>query len=163
MATGLGKVSFHSSPKERQCKECSKYCTIVLIPHGSKVMLKMLQVRLQQYVNCELSDVQAGFRKGRGPRDQLPTYVGLSKKQESSRETFTSALLPMPKPLTVWITTICGKLLKRWDHQTTLPVSWEICMQVKKQQLEQDLEQQTGSKSGKECIKAVYCHPDYLN
>jgi len=86
-------------------------------------MLKILQARLQQYVNCELSDVQAGFRKGRGTRDQLPTYVGLSKKQESSRETFTSALLPMPTPLTVWITTICGKLLKRWDHQTTLPVS----------------------------------------
>ena len=71
VATGLEKISFHSSPKERQCKECSKYCTIALIPHGSKVMLKMLQVRLQQYVNPELPDVEAEFRKGRGNRGQI--------------------------------------------------------------------------------------------
>ena len=74
----------------------------------------------------------------------------------------TSALLTMPKPLTVWITTDCGKFLKWWDYQTTWPASWEICMQVKKQQLELDMEQQTGSKSGKEYVKAVYCHPTYL-
>ena len=116
-------------------------------------MLKMLQARLQQYVNHELPDVQAGFRKGRGTRDQMPTYIGSSKKQESSRKTSTSVLLTMPKPLTVWITTNCGKFLKRWEHETTLPASWEICMQVKKQQLEVDMEQQTGSKSGKEHVK----------
>ena len=69
VATGLEKVSFHSSPKERPCKECSKYRTIALISHASKVMLKILQARLQQYMNCELPDVQAGFRKGRGPRN----------------------------------------------------------------------------------------------
>ena len=68
----------------------------------------------------------------------------------------------MPKALTMWTTTNFGKLLKRWDYQTTWPASWEICMQVKKQQLELDMEQQTGSKSGKEYVKVVYCHPDYL-
>ena len=93
---------------------------------------------------------------------KLPTSIGSLKKQESSRETSTSALLTMPKPLTVWITTNCGKFLKRWEYQTTWPASWEICMQVKKQQLELDMEQQIGSKSGKEYVKAVYCHPAYL-
>ena len=68
----------------------------------------------------------------------------------------------MPKPLTVWITTNCGKFLKRWEYQTTWPASWEICLQVRKQQLELDMEQQTGSKLGKEYVKAVYCHPAYL-
>ena len=68
----------------------------------------------------------------------------------------------MPKPLTVWITANYGKFLKKWEYQTTLPASWEICTQVKKQQLELDMEQQTGSKSGKEYIKAVYCHAAYL-
>ena len=68
----------------------------------------------------------------------------------------------MPKPLTVWITTNCGKFLKRWECQTILPASWEIYMQVKKQQLELDMEQQTDSKLGKEHIKAIYCHPAYL-
>ena len=125
-------------------------------------MLKILQARLQQYVNHELSDVQAGFRKGRGTRDQIANICWIIKKQESSRKTSTSALLTMPKPLTVWITTNCGKFWKRWEYQTTWPDSWEISMQVKKQQLELDIEQQTGSKSGKECIKAVYCHRAYL-
>ena len=85
---------------------------------------------------------------------------GSLKKQESSRIISTSALLTTPKPLTVWTTTNCGKFWKRWDYQTTWAASWEICMQVRKQQLE--LEQQTGSKSGKEYVKAVYCHPAYL-
>ena len=71
VATGLEKVSFHSSPKERKCQKCSNYRTIALIPHASKVMLKILQVRLQQYINHELTDVQAGFKKGRGTRDQI--------------------------------------------------------------------------------------------
>ena len=76
----------------------------------------------------------------------LPTSTGSPKKQESSKKTSTSALLTMPKPLTVWITINCGKFLKRWEYQTTWPASWEICMQIKKQQLEPDMEQQTGSK-----------------
>ena len=145
---GLEKVNFHSNPKEGQCQECSNYCTIALISHASKVMLKILQARLQQYVNRELPDVQAGFRKGRGPMIKLPTSVGSLKKQESSKKKkkSTSALLTMPKPLTVWITKNCGKFWKRWVYQTTLPASWEICMQVKKQQLELDMEQKSGSK-----------------
>ena len=103
------------------------------------------------------------LEKAKEPEIKLPTSVGSSKKQESSRKTSTSALLTMPKSLTVWITTNYGKLLKRWEYQTTLPASWEICMQVKKQQLEPDMEQQTGSKSEKEYVKAVYFHLDYLN
>ena len=96
-------------PKKGNAKECSNYCTIALISHASKVMLKFLQGRLQQYMNCELSDFQAGFRKSRGTRDHIATSVGSSKKQESSRKkTSTFALLTMPKLLTVWITTNCG-------------------------------------------------------
>ena len=95
------------------------------------------------------------------PEIKLPS-VGSTKKQESSRKTSTSVLSTMPKPLTVWISTNCGKFLKRWECQITLPAYWEICMQVKKQQLDLDMEQQTGSKSGKEYVKAVYCHPAYL-
>ena len=113
-------------------------------------------------MNCELPHVQAEFRKGRGTRDQIDNIHWIIKKQESSRKTSTSALLTIPKPLTVWITTNCGKFFKRWEYQTTWPASWEICMQVKKQELELDMEQQTGSKSGKEYVKAVYCHPAYL-
>ena len=109
VATGLEKVSFHSNPKERQCKECSNYRTIALISHASKVMLKILQAWLQQYVNRELPDVQAGFRKAEEPEIKLSTSTGSWKKQESSRKTSTSALLTMPKPLTVWITINCGK------------------------------------------------------
>ena len=96
-------------PKKGNAKECSNYCTIALISHASNVMLKILQARLQQYVNCELPDVQAGFRKGRGTGDQIATSAGSWKKQESSRKTSISALLTMPKPLTMWITTNCGK------------------------------------------------------
>ena len=102
------------------------------------------------------------LEKAEEPEIKLPTSAGSSKKQESSRITYISALLTMPKPLTVWITTNYGKFFKRWGHQTTWPASWEICMQVKKQQLELDTEKQTGSKLGKEYIKAVYCHPAYL-
>jgi len=102
------------------------------------------------------------LEKAEEPEIKLPPSVGSSKKQKSSRKTSISALLTMPKPLTVWITTNCEKLFKRWGYQTPWPASWEICMQVKKQQLELDMEQQTGSKSGKEYIKAVYCHPAYL-
>ena len=100
---------FISIPKKGNAKECSNYRTITLISHASKVMLKILQARLQQYVNRELPDVQAGFRKGRGTRDQISTSAGSLKKQKSSRKTSISALLTMPKPLTVWITINCGQ------------------------------------------------------
>ena len=122
------------------------YHTIALISHASKVMLKILQARLQQYMNRELPDVQADLEKAEEPEIKLPTSAGSSKKQESFRKTSISALLAMLKPLTVWITINCGKFWKRWEYQTTWPASREICMQVRKQQLELDMEQQTGSK-----------------
>ena len=96
-------------PKKCNAKECSNYCTPALISHTSKVMLEILQDRLQQYVNCELPDVQADFRKGRGTRDQILATSAGSKKQESSRKTSISAFLAMLKPLTVWITINCEK------------------------------------------------------
>ena len=102
------------------------------------------------------------FKKAKEPEIKLPTSAGSSKKQESSRKTSISALLTMQKPLIVWTTISCGKFWKRWEYQTTWPASWEICMQVTKHQLELDMEQQTGSKSGKEYVKTVYCHPAYL-
>ena len=96
--------------KKGNAKERSNYCTIALISHANKVMFKILQARLQQYVNCELSDVQ---EKAEEPEIKLPTSAGSWKKQESSRKTSVSAVLTMPKPLTVWITINCGKFLKR--------------------------------------------------
>ena len=101
-------------PRKGSAKECSNYHTIALISHASKVMLKILQARLQQYMNCELSDVQAGFRKGRGTQDQIANIQIANnsrslKKHVSSRKISTSALLTMPKPLPVWITINCGK------------------------------------------------------
>ena len=138
-------------PKKGNAKECSNYHTSELISHPSKVMLKIFQARLQQYMNREPPDVQPGFRKalkkGLKKADiKLPISVGSQKKQESYRKTFTSASLTMLKLLTVWITTSCGKFFKRWEYQTTLPASWEICIQVKKQELELDMEQWTSSK-----------------
>ena len=103
-------------------------------------MLKILQARLQQYVNRELPDVP-DLEKEEEPEIKLPASIGSWKKQESSRKTSTTAVLTMPKPLIVWITTNCGKFSKRWEYQTTWPASWEICMQVRKQQLELDMEQ----------------------
>ena len=133
-------------PKKGNAKEYSNYHTIALISHTSKVMLKILQVRLQQYVNHQLQTFKLDLEKAEKPEIKLLTSIGSSKKQENSRKTSTSALFTRPKPLTVWITTNCGKFWKRWEYQTTWPASWEICVQVKKQQLEPDMEQQTGSK-----------------
>ena len=133
-----------------------------LIAHGSKVMLKMLQARLQQYVNRELPDVKAGFRKVRGTRDQIANIRCIIEKARNSRKISTSSLLTTPEPLTMWIRTNCGKFFRRWECQTTLPSSWEICIQVKKQQLEPNMEQWSGSSLGKESVKAVYFHPAHL-
>ena len=101
VATGLEKVSFHPNLKERQCQKMFKLPQTALISHASKVMLKILQARLQQYVNHELADVQAEFRKGRRTRDQIANIHWIIEKQESSRKTSTSALLTMPMPLTM--------------------------------------------------------------
>ena len=142
-----GKRSvFIPIPKKGNAKKCSNYCTTALISHASKVMLNILQARLQQYVNHELPDVQTGFRKGRGTRHQIGNICWIIRKARVPEKTSTSALLTTPKPLIVWITINCGKFLKTWEYQTTFPASWEICVQVRKQQLELDMEQQTGSK-----------------
>ena len=106
--------------------------------------------------NDGLDEAQSGIKKS---NCQHPLH---HQKSKSSRKTSISALLNMPKPLTVWIAINCGKFWKRWDYLTDCPASWEICMQVRKQQLELDMEQQTGSKLGKEYDRAVYCHPAYL-
>ena len=103
------RAVFISIPKKDNPKECLNYHTIALISHASKVMLKILQVRPQQYMNCEFPDVQAGFRKGRGTRDQIAKIFWIWKKEESSRKTSISALLTVPNSLTVWITINCGK------------------------------------------------------
>ena len=103
-------------PKKGNAKECSNYRTIALISHTNKVMLEILQARVQQYMNHELQIYKLHLEKAEEPEIELPTSVGASKKQESSRKTFTSALLTMPKPLTVWITTNCGKFFKRWEY-----------------------------------------------
>ena len=125
-------------------------------------MLKILQARLQQYVNWELPDVQAGFRKGRGTRDQIANIRWIMEKAREFQKNIYFCFLTMPKPLTVWFTTNCGKFFKRWEHEIILHASWETCMQVKKQQLEPDMDQQTGSKLGKEYVKATYCQSAYL-
>ena len=132
-------------PKKGNAKECSSYCTIALISHASKVMLKILQARLQHTWTVNFQMFKLVLEKAEEPETKLPTSAGWSKKQESSRKASTSALFTMPKPLTVWVTTN-WKILKRWEYQTTWPASWEIYMQVRKQQLELDMEQQTGSK-----------------
>ena len=109
--------------------------------HTTKVMLKIPQGRLQQYMNCELPDVQAGFRKGPGTRDQIANiHLIIEKARElQKKKTYTFALSTTTKPFTVWMTTDCGKFLKRREYQNTLPISWGICMQVKKKQLEPDM------------------------
>ena len=123
-AKGLESV-FILIPKKGNAKECSNYHTVVLISHASKVMLKILQARLQQYVNQELSDVQAGFRTGRGTRDQIANICWIIEKAREfqKRNIYFCLTDYAKKPLTVWITINCGKFLKSWEYQTTLPVS----------------------------------------
>ena len=106
-------------PKKGNAKECSNYCMIALISHASKVMLKILQARLQQYVNRELPDVQAGFRKGRGTRDQIANICWITEKAREFQRNIYFFLLTMPKALTVWITVNCGRFQKGWEYQTT--------------------------------------------
>ena len=147
VATGLERSVFILIPKKDNAKECSNYHTVALISHASTVMLKILQARLQQHVNQEFPDVQTGFRKGRGTRDQIANIHWIIEKAKEFQK--NSSFIDYLKA-SVWITTNCGKSLKRWEYQTTVPASWETCMQAEKQQLEPDMEQQTGSKLGKE-------------
>ena len=162
MATRLEKVSFHSNPKERQCQECSNYHTIALISHASKVMLKILQARLQQYVNREFPDVQAGFRKGRGTRDQIANiHWIIEKPREFQKNVY--CFTDYAKAFDCVDHNKLWKILKEVgipDHFTCLLRNLYVGQE--KQQLELDMKQQTGSKLGREYIKAVYCHPAYL-
>ena len=121
VATGQEKVRFHSSPKKG-----SNNITIALISHASKVMLKILQARLLQYVNHELPDIQAGFRKGRGTRGQIANIRWIMEKAREFQKNIYFCIINYTKPLTMWITTNCGKFFKSWEYQTILPTSWEI-------------------------------------
>ena len=161
VATGLLRLVCIPIPKKGNAKECSNYCTIVLISHASKVN-SPIKLHFNSTWTENFQMFKMYLEKAEEPEIKLPTSIGSLKKQESSIKTSTSALLTMPKPLTVCITTNCGKFFKRWEYQTILPASWEACMQVRRQQLEPDMEQKTGSKSGKEYVKAVYCHLAYL-
>ena len=159
--TGKGKFSFQSQRKamlknvqittqlhssHMLAKKCSKF---------SKLGFKSMSTENFQMLKLDLE-------KAEEPEIKLAASTGSLTNQENSRKTSTSASLTTLKLLTMWITTHCGKFFKSWKYQTTLPASWEICVQVKKQQLELHMEQQTGSKLGKEYVKAVYCPPAYL-
>ena len=157
VATGLEKVSFHFN-----AKECSNYHTIALNSHASKVMLKILQARLQQYMNCEIPEIQAEFRKGRGTRDQIASICWIIERAKDFQKRVYFCFIDYAKAFD------CVDHNKLWEIFKVLAIPdhltcpWEICMQVKKQQLEPDMDQQTGSKLGKEFVKAVYCHPAYF-
>ena len=146
VATGLEKSVFIPIPKKGNARECSNYCTTALISHASKVMLKILQARLQQYVNYELPDIQARFRKGRGMRDQIANICWIIKKAREFQKNIYFCFIDCAKAFDCVDHNKLWKILKEWEYQTTWPASWETCMQVKKQQLERDMEQQTGSK-----------------
>ena len=146
VATGLEKVSFISIPKKGNAKECSNYHTIALFSHTSKAMLKILWARLQQYVNCELPDVQAGFRKGRGTRDQIANICWIMEKAGEFQKNIYFCVIDYAKAFDCVDHNKLWKILKEMGNQTTWPATGEICMQVRKQQLELDMEQQTGSK-----------------
>ena len=134
--------------------------TIVLISHAIKVMLKkIIQASPQQNVNWELRDVQPGFQRG---RDQIASIHWVREKAREFQKNIYFCFTDYAKASYCVDHKNYGKFLKRWEYQTTLPASWEICMWVKKQQLELDMEQLTGSQLGKEDGKAVYCHPAYL-
>ena len=182
-ARAFGKLSIGNNTQKDQFlfqsqrkvipKKCLKYHTIALISKASKVMLKFLQARLQQYVNHELPDVQTGFRKGKWTRDQMANILWIIEKARKFQKNNNLYFIDYAKAFDcVDHSKLCKiiqeiiqeiwKLFSWWEYQTTWPDSWEICMQIKKQQLELDMEQQTGSKLGKEYIKAIYCHPAYL-
>ena len=127
VATGLKKVSFHSNPKERQAKECSNYCTIALMSHASKIMLKILQARLQQYVNHELPDVQAGFRKGRGTRDQIANICWIIKKAREFQKNIYFCFIDYAKAFDCVDHSKLWKILKEMGIPSDLPLEKSVC------------------------------------
>ena len=132
--------------KKGNAKECSNYCTIVLISYTSKVMHKIIQGRLQQYVNWELPGAQSGFRKGRGTRDQIASSHWIVEKAREIQKNIYFCFIDYAKAFDCVDHNKLWKFWKRWEYQTTLPDSCEICMQVRKQQFELDMAQQTGPK-----------------
>ena len=151
--TAKGQFSFQS-----QRKAMPKNVQTTTRLHSSHTLAKKCSEFSKRDFNSMWTEnfqiFKLDLEKAEEPEIKLPTSVGSSKKQENSRK--TSASLIMPKPLTVWITINCGKFWKRWEYQTTWPASWETFLQVKKQQLEPDMEQQTGSKLGMEYVRAIY-------
>ena len=143
------------------CTTVSSWSSFCWLYKATNVMINILQAKRQQYTNCEIPDFQAGFRKGRRTRDQIANICWIIGK---AREFQKKLLLLSWVRQSLWLcgSQQTGKFLKRWKYQTIWPASWEIWMQVKKQQLELDMEQQTVSKSGKEYVKAGYCHPAHL-
>ena len=144
VATGLEKVSFILIPNKGDDKECLNYHTIALISHASKVCLKSLKLGFNSTWTKNFQMYKVDVENAQEPEIKLPTHTGSSKKQEFQKNIYF-CFFEYAKAF-VWITENCGKLFKRWDYQTTWPASWETCMQVRKQQLELDMEQQTGSK-----------------
>ena len=134
----------------------------VFIPIPKNGSAKEWQGRLQQYMNQDIPDVQVGFRKGRGTRDLIANIHWIIEETREFQKKHLYLLYWLSQSLWLHGSQLTGKFWKRWGYQTTLPASWETCMQVKKQQLEPDMEQRTHSKLGKEYIKAGYCHPAYL-
>ena len=127
------------------------------------LMLKILQARLQQYMKQKLPDVQAGFRKfGRGTRGQIANFCWIMEKAREFQKNCYFYFMDYDKAFDCVDSEDCGEFFKRWEYQITWPASWEICIPIKNQQLELVMEQQTGSKSGKEWVKAVYCHYVYV-
>ena len=141
VATGLKRSVFIPIPKKGNAKECSDYCPIALISHASKVMLKILQARLQQYRNWELPDVQAEFRKGRGTKDQIANICWIFEKGREFQKNVYFCFIDYAKAFDCVDHSKFGKFWKRWKYQTTWSASWETYMQVRKQQLELDMEQ----------------------
>jgi len=123
VATGLEKSIFITIPKKGNAKERSTYCTIMLISHTRKLMLKILQARLQQCVNFVLPDLQAGFRKSRGTRDQIASICWTIEKASEFQRNIYFCFIDYAKAFDLWITTNCGKFLKKWEYQATLPAS----------------------------------------
>ena len=158
----MNRSVFIPVPKKDNAKECSNYYRIVLISHASRVMLQILQARLTQYVNWELPGVKLTFREGRGTRHQIANIHWFTENGRVLQKNIYFCSLTMLKPLTVDHKRLENSSRDGRKYQAALLVSWETCMQLKKQQLELDMEQWTGSKLRKEYDKAIYCHPAYL-
>ena len=164
VTTGLEKVSFHFNTKERQCQKKAQTTTqlysFYMLANNAQNSPSYTSAVHEQRTSWCSSWI---LKMQRNQRSNCQHLLGHRKSKRITEKTSTSASLTTLKPLTVWITTNCEKFLSRWEYLTILPASCKICMQIKKQQLELNIEQQTGSKLEKEYLKAVYCHPAYLN